>query len=161
MASLNKVELIGNLGQDPEVRNLPSGGKVVNLSIATSESWKDKNSGERKERTEWHRVVIFSEGLGKVAEQYLHKGSKVYLEGQLQTRKWTDKDDVERYSTEVVLQGFGAKLIMLDGRRDGEGDNGGSRQQERRSDPPSSRPGANRTQAPASKPFDDQDDIPF
>jgi single-strand DNA-binding protein len=115
MASVNKVILVGNLGNDPEVRNLPSGGKVVNLSIATSESWKDKNSGEKKERTEWHRVVIFSEGLAKVAESYLRKGSKVYLEGQLQTRKWTDQAGVEKYSTEVVLQGFNASLVMLDG----------------------------------------------
>lgn len=122
MASVNKVILVGNLGNDPEVRNLPSGGKVVNLSVATSESWKDKNTGERREKTEWHRVVIFSEGLAKVAESYLKKGSKVYLEGQLQTRKWTDQAGVEKYSTEVVLQGFGASLVMLDGRSaSGEG----------------------------------------
>lgn len=119
MSSVNKVILVGNLGNDPEVRALPSGGKVVNLSIATSESWKDKNSGEKKEKTEWHRVVIFSEGLARVAEQYLRKGSKVYLEGQLQTRKWTDQAGVEKYSTEVVLQGFNASMVLLDGRGEG------------------------------------------
>lgn len=118
--SVNKVILVGNLGADPEVRSLPNGGKVVNLRIATSESWRDRNSGERKEKTEWHRVVIFSEGLTKVAEQYLRKGSKVYIEGQLQTRKW-EKDGVDQYSTEVVLQGFNSNLTMLDGRGDGEG----------------------------------------
>jgi single-strand DNA-binding protein len=115
MSSVNKVILVGNLGNEPEVRNMPSGGKVVNLSIATSESWRDKSSGEKKERTEWHRVVIFSEGLAKVAETYLHKGSKVYLEGQLQTRKWQDQSGQDKYSTEIVLQGFNSALVMLDG----------------------------------------------
>jgi len=119
--SVNKVVLIGNLGRDPEVRRLTSGDPVVNLSIATSESWRDKASGERKEKTEWHRVVIFNENLAKVAEQYLKKGSKVYLEGQLQTRKYTDKDGVEKYSTEVVLQGFNSTLTMLDTRSGGAG----------------------------------------
>src|ERR1700716_2724868 len=114
--SVNKVILIGNLGADPEVRNLPSGNPVVNLRVATTESWRDRNSGERKEKTEWHRVVIFSEGLAKVAQQYLKKGSKVYIEGALQTRKWTDQSGVEKYSTEVVLQGFNSTLTMLDGR---------------------------------------------
>jgi single-strand DNA-binding protein len=123
--SVNKVILVGNLGADPEVRNLPSGGKVVNLSVATTENWRDRNSGERKERTEWHRVVIFSEGLAKVAEQYLRKGSKVYLEGQLQTRKWQDQSGADRYSTEVVLQNFNSNLTMLDGRGEGEGQGGG------------------------------------
>src|SRR5262245_16840850 len=117
--SVNKVVLIGNLGRDPEVRRLSSGDPVVNLSVATSESWRDKASGERKERTEWHRVVIFNENLAKVAEQYLHKGSKVYLEGQLQTRKYTDKDGAEKYTTEVVLQGFNSALTMLDTRGGG------------------------------------------
>lgn len=121
--SLNKVMLIGNLGKDPEVRNLPNGGKVVNFSIATSESWKDKQTGERKEKTEWHNIVIFGEGLVKVAETYLKKGSKVYLEGQLQTRKWQDKEGKDRYSTEVILQGFSASLTMLDGKP--TGDSGG------------------------------------
>jgi len=114
--SVNKVILVGNLGRDPEVRRLTSGEPVVNLSIATSESWRDKASGERKEKTEWHRVVIFNENLAKVAEQYLHKGSKVYLEGQLQTRKYTDKDGAEKYSTEIVLQRFRGELVMLDSR---------------------------------------------
>ena len=126
--SVNKVILIGNLGADPEVRRTQDGRPIVNLRIATSESWRDKTTGERKEKTEWHRVVIFSEGLCKVAEQYLKKGSKVYLEGQLQTRKWTDKDNIERYSTEVVLQGFNSSLTMLDGRGGGGAgaDEGGS-----------------------------------
>ncbi len=126
--SVNKVILIGNLGADPEVRHTQDGRPIVNLRVATSESWRDKSSGERKERTEWHRVVIFSEGLAKIAEQYLKKGSKVYLEGQLQTRKWQDKDGNDRYSTEVVLQGFNSTLTMLDGRNDnagGGGDYGG------------------------------------
>ena len=121
MAGVNKVILVGNLGADPEVRQLPSGEPVVNLRIATSESWRDKNSGERKEKTEWHRVVIFNENLAKVAEKYLKKGSKVYIEGQIQTRKWTNKDNQEQYSTEVVLQKFRGELQMLDGRG---GDNG-------------------------------------
>ncbi|WP_137151765.1 single-stranded DNA-binding protein [Devosia sp. FKR38] len=123
--SVNKVILVGNLGADPEVRNLPSGGKVVNLSIATSESWKDRNTGERREKTEWHRVVIFSEGLTRVAESYLKKGSKVYIEGQLQTRKWQDQSGQDKYSTEIVLQGFNSNLTLLDGRGDGEGAGGG------------------------------------
>jgi single-strand DNA-binding protein len=112
--SVNKVILVGNVGADPEVRTLPSGNKVVNLTVATSENWKDKNSGERKEKTEWHRVVIFSEGLARVAEQYVKKGSKVYLEGSLQTRKWQDQSGQDKYSTEVVLQGFNSTLTMLD-----------------------------------------------
>jgi single-strand DNA-binding protein len=116
--SVNKVILIGNLGRDPEVKRLNSGEPVVNLNVATSESWRDKASGERKERTEWHRVVIYNENLAKVAEQYLRKGSKVYLEGQLQSRKYTDKDGQEKYTTEVVLTRFRGELVMLDGRSD-------------------------------------------
>jgi single-strand DNA-binding protein len=119
--SVNKVILVGNLGKDPEVRRMQNGNPVVNLSVATSESWRDKATGERKEKTEWHRVVIFSEGLAKVAEQYLKKGAKVYIEGALQTRKWTDQSGVEKYSTEVVLQGFNSNLTMLDGRSGGGG----------------------------------------
>ena len=119
--SVNKVILVGNLGRDPEVRKLNSGDSVVNLRIATSESWRDKASGERKERTEWHSVVIFNENLGKIAEQYLKKGSKVYIEGQLQTRKWTDKDGQERYTTEVVLQRFRGEMTLLDSRGGGAG----------------------------------------
>ena len=124
--SVNKVILVGNLGKDPEVRRMQNGNPVVNLSVATSDTWRDKATGERKEKTEWHRVVIFSEGLAKVAEQYLKKGSKVYLEGALQTRKWTDKDGIEKYSTEIVLQGFNSNLTMLDGARGGAGGGGGS-----------------------------------
>jgi len=118
--SVNKVILVGNVGKDPEVRRTQDGRAIVNLSIATSETWRDKASGERKEKTEWHRVVIFSEPLCKVAEQYVKKGSKLYVEGALQTRKWTDKDGVEKYSTEVVLNGFNSVLTMLDGRADSE-----------------------------------------
>ena len=118
--SVNKVILVGNLGADPESRSLPSGGEVVNLRVATSESWSDRQSGERQERTEWHRVVIFNENLGKVAKQYLRKGSKVYLEGQLQTRKWQDNSGQDRYSTEIVLNRFRGELVLLD-RRDGGG----------------------------------------
>ena len=114
--SVNKVILVGNLGADPEVRRTQDGRPIVNLRVATSDTWRDKNTGERKEKTEWHRVVIFSEGLAKVAEQYLKKGAKVYLEGALQTRKWQDKDGQDRYSTEIVLQGFNSNLTMLDGR---------------------------------------------
>lgn len=119
--SVNKVILIGNLGRDPEVRSMNNGGKVVNLSVATSETWRDKNSGERQERTEWHRVVIFNEKLGEVAERYLKKGAKVYVEGALQTRKWTDQSGQEKYSTEVVLQRFRGELTMLDGKGGGGG----------------------------------------
>jgi len=143
--SVNKVILVGNLGKDPEVRRMTSGDPVVNLSVATSESWRDKASGERKEKTEWHRVVIFNKNLAEVAEKYLRKGAKVYVEGQLQTRKWTDKDGAEKYSTEVVLQNFRGELTMLDGRNGGEG--GGGR-------------GAGET--PASFQRDEMDDeIPF
>ncbi|MBO9441391.1 single-stranded DNA-binding protein [Phaeobacter italicus] len=123
--SLNKVMIIGNLGRDPEVRSFQNGGKVCNLRIATSETWKDRNTGERREKTEWHSVSIFSEGLVRVAEQYLRKGAKVYVEGQLQTRKWQDQSGQDRYSTEVVLQGLGSKLVMLDGRNGGSGDGQG------------------------------------
>lgn len=121
--SVNKVILVGNLGRDPDIRTMQDGNKVVNLSVATSESWRDRNSGERREKTEWHRVVIFNENLAKVAEQFLRKGSKIYVEGQLQTRKWTDQSGQEKYSTEVVLQRFRGELQMLDGR--GEGGGGG------------------------------------
>ena len=122
--SVNKVILIGNLGRDPEVRSFQNGGKVCNLRIATSETWRDRNTGERRERTEWHSVAIFSEGLVRIAEQYLRKGSKVYLEGQLETRKWQDQSGQDRYTTEVVLRNYGSTLTMLDG-RDGPGGSGG------------------------------------
>ena len=119
--SVNKVILIGNLGRDPEMRNLSDGSPVVNLSLATSERWTDRSSGERRERTEWHRVVIFDERLCDVAQKFMHKGSKVYIEGQLQTRKWTDQQGVEKYSTEVVLRRFNSTLTMLDSRGEGGG----------------------------------------
>ena len=125
--SVNKVILVGNLGRDPEVRNTQNGDPIVNMSLATSESWKDRTTGERRERTEWHRVVIFNENLGRIAQQYLRKGSKVYIEGQLQTRKWQDQSGQEKYSTEVVLQRFRGELTMLDSRADSSGsfsDNG-------------------------------------
>ena len=117
--SINKVTLLGNLGADPRVSNTQSGAKIVNLSVATTDSWKDKLSGERKDRTEWHRVVIFNPQLADLAERYLHKGSKVYLEGQLQTRKWEDSNGQEKYTTEIVLQNFSSNLVLLDGRGDG------------------------------------------
>jgi single-strand DNA-binding protein len=125
--SVNKVILIGNLGRDPEIRSTQDGREIANLAIATSESWKDRNTGERKEKTEWHRVVIFSDGLVNVVKNYLKKGAKVYIEGQLQTRKWTDKDGQEKYSTEVVLQGFNSVLTMLDGNKgSGSGESAGA-----------------------------------
>ena len=124
--SINKVILIGNLGADPEIKRTQDGRPIANLRIATSENWRDKATGERKEKTEWHRVVIFNEGLCRIAEQYLRKGAKVYIEGQLQTRKWTDQSGAERYSTEVVLQGFNSQLTMLDGRGGGGGSSFGA-----------------------------------
>ncbi|MEX0924157.1 MAG: single-stranded DNA-binding protein [Rhodovibrionaceae bacterium] len=155
--SVNKVILVGNLGRDPEVRAMQSGDKVCNLSLATSETWKDKNSGERREKTEWHRVVLFDQRLIEVAERYLKKGSKIYVEGQLQTRKWTDQQGVEKYSTEVVLQRFRGELTMLDTRGGGGGgdygggggadDYGGGSQGD--------------YDAPASRGADLDDDIPF
>ncbi len=123
--SVNKVILVGNLGKDPESRTFQNGGKVVSFSVATSENWKDKMSGERKEKTEWHNVSIFSEGLARVAEQYLKKGSKVYLEGQLETRKWQDQSGADRYSTDVVLRNFNSSMVLLDSRGDGGGSRGG------------------------------------
>ncbi len=123
--SVNKVILVGNLGRDPEVRTMQNGGKLCNLSVATSERWRDRNSGEMQERTEWHRVVIFDEKLADVAERYLQKGRKVYLEGQLQTRKWTDQSGQEKYTTEIVLQRFRSNLVLLDGRGESGGDYGG------------------------------------
>jgi len=123
--SINKVILVGNLGRDPEVRNTQSGDPIVHLNLATSESWKDKNSGERREKTEWHRVVIFNENLGRIAQQYLRKGSKIYIEGALQTRKWQDQSGAEKYTTEIVLQRYRGELTMLDGRSEGSGGGGG------------------------------------
>jgi len=123
--SVNKVILVGNLGRDPEVRNTQDGKAIVHLNVATSENWRDRQSGERRERTEWHRVVIFNENLGRIAQQYLRKGSKVYLEGQLQTRKWTDQSGQEKYTTEIVLNPFRGEMTLLDGRGGGMGEGGG------------------------------------
>ena len=156
--SVNKVILVGNLGNDPEIRSFQDGKKVCNLSIATSESWKDKSSGERREKTEWHRVVIFNEGLCRIAEQYLKKGSKVYLEGQLQTRKWTDQSGQDKYTTEIVLQGFNGSLTMLDNRGENSGGGGGYDQGG------SSYGGGSQDKAPApTETFDKDldDEIPF
>ena len=148
--SVNKVILIGNLGRDPEVRTFQNGGKVCNLRIATSENWKDRNTGERKERTEWHSVAIFSEPLARVAEQYLKKGSKVYIEGQLETRKWQDQSGQDRYSTEVVLRPYKSELTMLDGRGEGGGSGGGGYDRD------DSYSGGGNDPAPASQDLDDE-----
>jgi len=142
MASVNKVILVGHLGRDPEIRSTQNGTKVCSISLATSESWKDKSSGDRKEKTEWHRVVIFNEGIVGIAEKYLKKGSKIYLEGQLQTRKWTDQSGAEKFATEIVLQKFRGELVLLDPQQ--AGGNGGQRQMQN-----------------SSTPFDDSDSIPF
>ncbi|NEW90334.1 single-stranded DNA-binding protein [Rhodopseudomonas sp. BR0M22] len=164
--SVNKVILVGNLGADPEIKRTQDGRPIANLRIATSESWRDRASGERKEKTEWHRVVIFNEGLCKVAEQYLRKGAKVYIEGQLQTRKWTDQSGAERYSTEVVLQNFNSNLTMLDGRSGGGGGGGGYGDDNSGGDFGSSGPsgGGGRRPMPVSSGggrSDMDDDIPF
>jgi single-strand DNA-binding protein len=157
--SVNKVILVGNLGRDPEARNMQSGGKVVSFSVATSESWSDRASGERKEKTQWHRVAIFNEKLGEIAEKYLRKGSKVYLEGQLESRKYTDKDGQEREITEVVLSRFRGELTLLDSRGGGEGGGGGGYEREERAAPRGA------AAAPAKKGWDSgkdlDDDIPF
>lgn len=120
MASVNKVILIGNVGQDPDIRSTQEGKKIANLSIATSESWKDKNTGERKDKTEWHRVSVFNENITKVIENYVKKGSKIYIEGALQTRKWTDKDGIEKYTTEIVLQNYNGVLVLLEGKQEAQ-----------------------------------------
>ena len=161
--SVNKVILVGNLGKDPEIRRTQDGRPIANLSIATSETWRDKATGERKEKTEWHRVVIFSEGLAKVAEQYLKKGSKVYIEGALQTRKWTDKDGIEKYSTEVVLQGFNSNLTMLDGAKGGDRGSVGNDYGDQSSDFGASRPAARQPAMAGAggKRGDLDDEIPF
>ncbi|MDE0811130.1 MAG: single-stranded DNA-binding protein [Alphaproteobacteria bacterium] len=160
--SVNKVILIGNLGRDPEVRSMQDGGKIVQLSVATSESWRDRASGERRERTEWHRVVIFNEQLAKISEQYLRKGSTVYLEGQLQTRKWTDQQGQEKYTTEVVLQRYRGELTMLGGRADG-GSGGGGYDGYDQSGGGGSQGGVDSASAsgPAGGPDDLDDEIPF
>jgi single-strand DNA-binding protein len=168
--SVNKVILVGNLGKDPESRSFQNGGKVVSFSVATSENWKDRASGERKEKTEWHNVSIFSEGLARVAEQYLKKGSKVYLEGQLETRKWQDKDGNDRYTTDVVLRNFNSSMVLLDGREgggqggsQGRGGGYGGGDDYDRADPP--RGNFSRGNAGGGRPsaFDSDldDDVPF
>lgn len=153
--SVNKVILVGNLGRDPETRNAQSGSKIVNLTVATSESWNDKASGDRKERTEWHRVAIFNERLADVAERFLRKGRKVYLEGQLQTRKWTDQSGQERYSTEIVLDRFRGELVLLDSARDNEGG------QSERPAPQRQNSQQSRQSSGWDNPSDLDDEIPF
>jgi single-strand DNA-binding protein len=167
MAGVNKVILVGNLGDDPEARSLNNGGEVVNLRVATSENWKDRD-GNRQERTEWHRVVIFNENLGKVAKSYLKKGSKVYLEGQIQTRKWTDQSGADRYSTEIVLQRFRGELVLLDSRGQGGGGGGfgggedyGDSYGGNSDFGGSSAPRQQQRPAPASFDTDLDDDVPF
>ena len=163
MAGVNKVILVGNLGADPESRSMPSGDEVVNLRVATSETWKDRD-GNRQERTEWHRVAIFNQNLAKVAKNYLRKGSKVYLEGQIQTRKWTDKSGQERYSTEVVLQNFRGELVLLDSRDGGGGGRGGGYSEDFGGDDFGGGSGSTRTQSrpqPAAFDTDLDDDVPF
>jgi single-strand DNA-binding protein len=167
MAGLNKVQLIGRLGADPESRNFQNGGKVVNLRLATSESWKDRATGERKEKTEWHTVAIFNDGLAGVAERFLKKGSQVYIEGKLQTRKWQDQSGTDKYATEIVLNGFDGALVLLDGRQDGQGQRqSGEREdrtygQDRRT--PQQAMGETRQAAGNRSAFDSDldDDVPF
>jgi single-strand DNA-binding protein len=156
--SLNKVMLIGNLGQDPDVRTMQNGGRVCNLSIATSENWKDKNTGERREKTEWHRVVVFNDGLVGVIENYLKKGSKVFIEGTLETRKWQDQNGNDKYTTEVVLKNYNGNLTMLDGRNDNNS-GGGEGYQQRPPQQQSSGGQQNQNAAPVHDDF--EDDIPF
>jgi single-strand DNA-binding protein len=160
--SVNKVILIGNLGRDPEIRTMGNGGRIANLNIATSETWRDKSTGERKEKTEWHRVVIFNENLSKVAEQYLRKGSKVYIEGSLQTRKWTDQQGAEKFTTEIVLQAFNGQLTLLDGRSEGGASSGPGDQgsyDDAYTPMASKGPKAQASGAPVN--FDLDDEIPF
>ena len=163
--SLNKVMLIGNLGNDPEIRSMNNGGKVCTLSIATSESWKDKNTGEKREKTEWHRVVVFGDGLVRVCENYLKKGSKIFVEGSLQTRKWQDRDGNDKYTTEVVLQGFGGTLTMLDSKGSGGGGGGYNQDPGYGGGSGGSSGGGGSRQASAQEgpkeDFDMDDDIPF
>lgn len=161
--SVNKVILVGNLGRDPEIRTTQDGKEIANLTLATSESWRDRNTGERREKTEWHRIVVFNDGLIGVIKSYLHKGSKIYIEGALQTRKWTDQSGVEKYSTEVVLQGFGSTLTMLDNKGNATGEyagnsGGGNYQGSSYAAPATSQP-ASQPAAPAYADLDDE--IPF
>ena len=168
MSSVNKVILVGNLGKDPEVRSTSNGSRIVNLTVATSESWKDKQSGERKEKTEWHRVVIFNDRLAEIAEKYLTKGSKIYIEGQLQTRKWTDNNNVEKYSTEVVLTQFKGEIVMLGDKGGGSGppqnESGGTSGRSRNTPTRSGRSALDASTArnsPVNDPDDLDDAIPF
>jgi single-strand DNA-binding protein len=168
MASVNKVILVGNLGKDPEARSMNNGGEVVSFSLATSENWNDKASGERKEKTEWHNVVIFNENLGRVAKQYLRKGSSCYIEGQLQTRKWTDQGGADRYTTEIVLQRFRGELVLLGGRDGGGGSGGGQSGGSSYGGDDGNRnfggsSGGGRAPSPAAGAFDSDldDDVPF
>ncbi len=158
--SVNKVILVGNLGRDPEIRSMPNGDRIANLSIATSEQWRDKSSGERKEKTEWHRVVIFNDNIVKVVENYVKKGSTVYIEGALQTRKWTDKDGVEKYSTEIVVGKFKGEMTMLGGRDGGGASQGGGRGNDDDYSSGFSTGGANKPSGPKES-YDLNDDIPF
>lgn len=159
--SVNKVILVGNLGRDPEIRTMQNGDEVCQLSLATSESWKDKNSGERRDKTEWHKVVIFNENLVRVAKQYLKKGSTVYIEGQLQTRKWTDKDGQEKYTTEVVLQRYRGELTMLGGRGGAGGDMGGGDEYPEASSGGGRATSSGGSRTPAPRRDDLDDEIPF
>lgn len=160
--SLNKVMLIGNLGNDPDVRTMQNGGKVCNLSIATSDSWKDKNTGERREKTEWHRVVVFNEGIVKVCESYLKKGSKVFIEGSLETRKWTDQNGQDKYTTEIVLKPFNGNLTMLDGRGGDSQSQGGGYSQNNNNNASYGGGNQGNAQAKPAEVYDDfEDDIPF
>jgi single-strand DNA-binding protein len=159
MAGVNKVILVGHLGKDPEIRRTQDGRPIANMSLATSETWRDKQSGERKEKTEWHRIVVYSEGLAKVAEQYLKKGAKVYIEGQLQTRKWTDQGGVEKYTTEIILQGFHAQLVLLDRAQNGPPSNDGSEHDFSR-EPSGTLPPRNSGSISSGR-SDLDDDIPF
>ena len=160
--SLNKVMLIGNLGADPDIRSMQNGGRVCNLSIATSETWKDKNTGERREKTEWHRVTIFNEGLVSVCENYLRKGSKVFIEGSLETRKWQDQNGQDRYSTEIVLKAFNGTLTMLDGRNDNQSSGGGYNNNNNQYQSQQASGGGMQAQQASAPVHDDfEDDIPF
>jgi single-strand DNA-binding protein len=163
--SLNKVMIIGNLGNDPDIRTMQNGGKVCNLSIATSDSWKDKNTGERREKTEWHRVVVFNEGIVRVCENYLKKGSKVFIEGSIETRKWTDNNGQDKYTTEIVLKPYNGNLTMLDGRNDNQGQGGGYNQSQNNNNSFGGGQQNSNQGGAQSKPaevYDDfEDDIPF
>ncbi len=166
MSSVNKVTLLGNVGQNPDIHSTQDGREIANLSLATSDKWTDKRTGEKRERTEWHRVVIFSEGLVKVVKNYVHKGSKLYVEGKLQTRKWTDKEGVERYSTEIVLQGYQAQIVMLDRKQDNSNQSDfNSQDYKNQSGTSSARPSAVQEKEEEPKPLlpgqEHEDDIPF